>query len=382
MATVRIIDSLSKIDAESWNACALQADSGHNPFVSHEFLRALEASGCATAETGWLGQHIIIEDNDRVIGVMPLYLKSHSYGEYVFDHSWANAYERAGGRYYPKLQSSVPFSPVTSPRLMVHPAADRQETGRLLTRAAIQRCQDLDLSSLHVTFAPEDEWQLMADCGMLQRQDQQFHWLNDGYQSFDDFLAALSSRKRKNIRKERREALSGGVTIERLTGKEITEEHWDHYFSFYMDTANRKWGRPYLNREFFSRLGESLADRILLVMCRRAGHYMAGALNLVGDDTLYGRYWGAIEDHRFLHFEVCYYQAIDYAIEKDLAKVEAGAQGEHKLARGYVPSKTYSAHWIGDESFREAIDRFLRQERGQVEGEMDFLEHFTPFKKG
>ncbi|WP_321390817.1 GNAT family N-acetyltransferase [Emcibacter sp.] len=383
MAKVRIIDSLSEIDAKSWNACALQAASGHNPFVSHEFLYALEASGCATAETGWLGQHLLLEDDkERVIGILPLYLKSHSYGEYVFDHSWANAFEQAGGNYYPKLQSSVPFSPVTSPRLMVHPDADTGAAGRTLTEAAIRRCEDLGLSSLHVTFAPEDDWQLMADCGMLQRQDQQFHWLNDGYRSFDDFLAALSSRKRKNIRKERREAVANDIVIERLTGRDITEDHWDHYFGFYMDTANRKWGRPYLNRKFFSRLGESLSDRILLVMCKRDGRYIAGALNLMGDDTLYGRYWGALEDHRFLHFEVCYYQAIDFAIERKISRVEAGAQGEHKLARGYVPSKTYSAHWISNESFRDAVARFLRQERRQVEGDMDYLENLTPFKKG
>ncbi|WP_417318487.1 GNAT family N-acetyltransferase [Emcibacter sp.] len=383
MPRLRIIDSLSKISPESWNACALQAASGHNPFVSHEFLHALEASGCATADTGWLGQHLLVEEDDGgITGILLLYLKSHSYGEYVFDHSWANAYEQAGGNYYPKLQSSVPFSPVTGPRLMVHPGANRDTVGRLLVKGAIQRCEDLGLSSLHVTFAPEEDWKLMADCGMLQRQDQQFHWLNDGYQTFDDFLAALSSRKRKNIRKERREAIADDIGIERLTGREITEDHWDHYFNFYMDTANRKWGRPYLNREFFSRLGEALSDRILLIMCKRDGRYIAGALNLIGDDTLYGRYWGAVEEHRFLHFEVCYYQAIEYAIEKGLARVEAGAQGEHKLARGYVPSKTFSAHWIGNESFRDAVERYLRQERNQVEGEMTFLESFTPFKKG
>ncbi len=379
---MRVLTSLSAIDRATWNRCALHPDSGHNPFVSHEFLKALEDSGCATAETGWLGQHIVLENDAGIaLGIMPLYLKSHSYGEYVFDHGWADAYHRAGGHYYPKLQASVPFSPVTGPRLLVHPDQDPSQMRKRLINAALALAEARQVSSLHVTFAEKPEWDLMARCGLLKRQDQQFHWINQGYNSFEDFLGSLSSRKRKNIRKERREALADGISVEILTGSDITESHWDSYFTFYMDTANRKWGRPYLNREFFSHLGAALADRVILILCRRNRRYIAGALNLLGDETLYGRYWGCIEDHRYLHFEVCYYQAIDYAIQTGLKKVEAGAQGEHKLARGYVPIETYSAHWIANPAFRQAVAAYLQRERAALREDMEYLWDFTPFKK-
>jgi predicted N-acyltransferase len=372
-----IITSINDIPGPAWDACA----GVDNPFVAHAFFAALEQSGSATRETGWLPQHVIVQDAaGAVAGVMPLYLKSHSYGEYVFDHGWAEAFERAGGRYYPKLQSSVPFTPVTGPRLMAHPDFPQNDVRKALLKAATDRAQELGVSSLHLTFLREDEWQLAGQSGFLQRTDQQFHWENRGYAHFADFLAELSSRKRKMITKERREAVANDITIEQLTGSQITEAHWDAYFDFYVDTGNRKWGRPYLNRQFFSLLGEGLSDRILLVMCKRAGRYIAGALNLIGADSLYGRYWGAIEEHRFLHFEVCYYQAINFAIERGLKRVEAGAQGEHKLARGYLPSKTFSAHWIADAGFRGAVENFLERERVAVDRNIEILNDYAPFR--
>lgn len=375
--STRILDSITQVSAADWDACA----GTGNPFVRHDFLWALEESGAAIAKTGWLPQHILLEDaQGTVAGVMPLYLKSHSYGEYVFDQAWADAYERAGGRYYPKLQASIPFTPVTGPRLMAHPAAPRDAARSQLLEAAARHAETLGVSSLHVTFLPEDEYELAGRAGFLQRTSQQYHWENRGYGNFGDFLADLSSRKRKTIAKERREALADGITIEVLTGAEILEAHWDAYFDFYLDTSNRKWGRPYLNRRFFSLLGERMSGSIVLIMCRRQGRYIAGAMNLKGADTLYGRYWGCLEEHRFLHFEVCYYQAIDYAIAHGLKRVEAGAQGEHKLARGYLPSKTYSAHWIRDLGFRAAVDRFLQEERRAVDQQMQMLEEYSPFR--
>lgn len=375
--TARIIDSISKVPSADWNACA----GFDNPFVRHEFIAALESSGSAIAKTGWQAQHILLEAEDGAIaGVMPLYLKSHSYGEYVFDHNWAAAYERAGGRYYPKLQASIPFTPVTGPRLMARSDAPLKTVRAALLQAAIDHATALGVSSLHLTFLQADEWEQAGTAGFLQRTDQQFHWENQGYKNFGEFLENLSSRKRKTIRKERREAVADGIDIEILTGRDISEAHWDAYFQFYVDTGNRKWGRPYLNRTFFSLLGQRMADRIVLVMCRRGGRYIAGALNLKGGDTLYGRYWGAIEERRFLHFEVCYYQAIDYAIAHGLRRVEAGAQGEHKLARGYLPSKTYSAHWIRDPGFRNAVANFLEQERRAVDQQIEMLEDYSPFK--
>lgn len=380
--THHILKSLSEISAASWNSCAYNEQTHHNPFLSHQFLSALEDSGCTTADTGWQPQHVVIRDAEsKVVGIMPLYLKSHSYGEYVFDHAWANAYQNAGGRYYPKLQSAIPFTPVTGPRIAVHPDAQKNEVQQEIVAAAVSLAETFNVSSLHVTFTEQQNCQFLEEYGFLKRQDQQFHWLNQGYRSFEDFLRALSSRKRKNIRKERIQAVAHDIEIEILTGQDITEDHWDNYFAFYLDTSNRKWGRPYLNRLFFSLLGERLSDRLVLIMCKRQGRYIAGALNLQSDDCLYGRYWGAIEDHRYLHFEICYYQAIEYAIHQGLKKVEAGAQGEHKLARGYLPTTTYSAHWIRNEAFRQAISDYLEQERAAVSQDQEILTSFAPFRK-
>lgn len=377
----QIISSLSEISESDWNGCCFNDHTHHNPFLSHQFLNALEESGCATANTGWQAQHIVIHKGDIIVGVMPLYLKSHSQGEYVFDNQWAQAYHNAGGHYYPKLQSSIPFTPVTGRKMMVLPGENKKIIQEHLLKTALSLAEKLDVSSLHVTFAEKTEWEYMADHGFLKRLDQQFHWLNEGYRSFDDFLNALSSRKRKNIRKERKQAVMNDIEIEVLSGKDITEDHWDHYFAFYIDTSNRKWGQPYLNRLFFSLLSEKISDQIILIMCKRNGRYIAGALNLLSDDTLYGRYWGAIENHRYLHFEVCYYQAIDYAIRHGLKKVEAGAQGEHKLARGYLPTSTYSAHWISNPSFRKAIAGYLIHERNAILQDQESLTAFAPFKK-
>lgn len=373
----KIINHINQVPEQDWNDCANINNEGINPFCSYGFLSALEESGCATAETGWLPQHVIIEDDlGKTVGVMPLYLKNHSQGEYVFDHSWANAFQHAGGQYYPKLQSSIPFSPVTGPRLL----AQASEVKALLLESAIWHAQKCNVSSLHFTFIGEDEVDTMKHQDLLHREDQQFHWLNDGYRSFEDFLNALSSRKRKNILKERRGAIQNGIEIEIITGDEIKEHHWNYYYDFYLDTSNRKWGRPYLNREFFTLLSEYMPNNVLLILAKREEKYIAGALNLIGEDTLYGRYWGATEHHKFLHFEVCYYQAIEYAIKHKLKKVEAGAQGEHKLARGYVPTITNSAHWIANPSFRNAIENFLTQERKAVENDVEYLKELTPFK--
>lgn len=377
----QIITSLSGISEKSWNACSYNDRTGHNPFLSYQFLSGLEESGCAAANTGWQARHIIIRKDNIIVGIMPLYLKSHSHGEYVFDHAWANACHHAGGNYYPKLQCSIPFTPVTGSRLMVLPGENEAEIRSLLLKTALSLAEKFKISSLHVTFAEGREWEFMARHGFLKRQDQQFHWLNEGYACFDDFLAALSSRKRKNIRKERKQAVVGDIDIEVLNGKDITEDHWDNYFSFYLDTASRKWGQPYLNRLFFSLLGGRMSDQVVLIMCKRHSRYIAGALNLISDDTLYGRYWGAIEDHRYLHFEVCYYQAIEYAIKHGLKKVEAGAQGEHKLARGYLPTSTYSAHWIRNPSFRNAVADYLVHERNAILQDQEVLTSFSPFKK-
>jgi uncharacterized protein len=376
-AAVRVHRRISEVGREAWDARA----GGGNPFVSYDFLDVLEESGCAVERTGWAPQHLSVEDEaGEVAAVMPLYLKSHSQGEYVFDWAWADAYERAGGRYYPKLQCAAPFSPVTGPRLLVREGVDRDLGRRLLLGGALTLCERIGASSLHVTFPTEDEWRFMGEQGMLLRQDQQYHWRNAGYSTFDDFLAALSSSRRKTIRRERRDA-QAEVEIVALTGAELTEDHWDAFFGFYMDTGSRKWGQPYLNRRFFSLLGERMADRVLLIMARKDGRWIAGALNLIGDDCLYGRNWGCIEDVPFLHFELCYYQAIEHAIRLGLARVEAGAQGPHKIARGYLPTPVYSAHWIADPALREPVRRYLDQERRAVEHDMELLEEeFSPFK--
>jgi hypothetical protein len=353
-----------------------------NPFISHEFLSALETAGCVGGRTGWSPVHLLAHDaSGALVGCAPSYLKAHSQGEYVFDHGWALAYEQAGGRYYPKLQVASPFSPVTGPRLLAAPGAQAQEVRKALANGLLALEGKLGASSTHMTFLTEREALELEAQGWMLRFGEQFQFVNAGYRDYDDFLDALASRKRKALKRERREALAGGVEIERLTGAAITETHWDAFFAFYMDTGSRKWGRPYLNRRFFSLLGEAMADRILLVMGKKGARYVAGALNLIGPDALYGRYWGAIEEAPFLHFELCYHQAIDYALANGLARVEAGAQGEHKLARGYLPQLTYSAHHITDPALAEPVDRYLRSERAQILQMIEDYDQLSPFKK-
>jgi uncharacterized protein len=425
--TLRVVPSLASVDPAAWDACAnpdsarrhngleQQSESVRqragggasggpvrdgaddeglapidpelqqepfNPFIVHAFLSSLEESGSATAKTGWGGAHVLLEGPDgRLLGAAPAYLKSHSQGEYVFDHGWADAYERAGGAYYPKLQVSVPFTPVTGRRLLVSDEAG-PDSRRLLLQGLRAIMRKTGASSLHITFPTREEWEEFGSAGLLQRTGQQFHFFNPGYGSFDEFLGELASRKRKAIRKERATALSAGVEIEWVTGSDLREAHWDAFFRFYMDTGSRKWGRPYLTRMFFSLLGERLADRVLLVMAKRAGRYIGGALNLIGDHALYGRNWGAIEEHPCLHFEACYYQAIDFAISRKLKRVEAGAQGEHKLARGYRPVPTYSAHEFADRRLERAVADYLAHERAQVAADIEAYGDYVPFRKG
>lgn len=374
---IRVLDQIDRVPADQWDACA----GSDNPFVRHAFLQALEDSGCATAATGWAPCHVVLENVDGdVIGAAPMYLKSHSQGEYVFDHGWAAAFERAGGHYYPKLQMSVPFTPATGRRFLCRPGEDPREIEKNLLAGCLKLADQFDASSLHITFMTEGEWQHMGEAGLLLRTDQQFHWENRDYGCFDDFLADLASRKRKAIRKEREGAHQHGITIETLTGDDLKPHHWDAFQTFYTDTGARKWGRPYLNRDFFGRLSDAMADDIALVMCKRDGRYIAGALNMIGSDTLFGRYWGCLEDHRFLHFEACYYQAIDFAIARGLKRVEAGAQGIHKLSRGYLPTATYSAHWVSNPGLRDAIARYLNDERAMVREDMDALAAHAPFR--
>lgn len=385
---VRIEPEISKIRAEHWNLCAnpptsdLISTSAYNPFISHEFLAALEESGSVGDKTGWGPRHLVLEDGaGSVLACMPCYLKAHSRGEYVFDAGWAEAFAHAGGAYYPKLQCSVPFTPVTGRRLLVPDVPDAADRERYLVNAAATMLERYELSSLHITFLTEPEWQRLGAMGFLRRTDQQFHWRNAGYGSFDDFLESLTARKRKTIRKERREALKGGIEIEWLTGNDLKEAHWDKFFEFYMDTGSRKWGTPYLKRDFFSLISATLGKDIVLIMCKRDGRPIAGALNFIGGDTLYGRYWGCAEDHPFLHFEACYYQAIDYAIQAGLERVEAGAQGPHKIARGYLPQTTHSAHLIADKSLRDAVADYLQRERHYVEMENAELSTLAPFRR-
>lgn len=384
--TIRVAQSFKDIAPESWNslsgASRLPSAAPYNPFISHAFLSALEESESATAKTGWLGQHLLLERSDgRLMGAVPGYLKNHSRGEYVFDQGWADAFERAGGRYYPKLQCSVPFTPATGPRLLTT-GLDVAAIQHVLASGLQQVTEKLGISSAHVTFANEDEIEALEDEGFLHRTDQQFHFINEGYRDHSDFLDALSSRKRKTLKKERRSALENGIEIDWLTGSDLTEDIWDQFFTFYMDTGSRKWGKPYLTRAFYSLIGERMADDILLVMAKREGKYIAGAINFIGGDALYGRHWGCIEDHPFLHFEVCYHQAIDFALSKGLKRVEAGAQGEHKLARGYTPVTTHSAHYIAHPGLRHAIADYLERERSEVEQINDYLEDHSPFRKG
>lgn len=376
--SVKLVERIAEIDPAAWDACA----GTDNPFVTHAFLHALEASGSATAETGWLPQHVVAEDADgHIVGVVPMYLKSHSYGEYVFDHGWADAYRRAGGRYYPKLQVAVPFTPVTGPRVLVRPHRARAAIRNTLIGALARIAERQRVSSLHVTFCTAEERSAFESAGFLIRTGMQYHWENRGYATFDDFLAALSHDKRKSIRRERREVAAQGFEILPLTGPEIRPEHWDAYHDLYVSIFDRKWGAPYLTRDFFHRLGAVMADRVLLVMVRQQGRWVAGALNLIGTDTLYGRNWGARGEFRFLHFEACYYRAIEFAIGRGLRRVEAGAQGEHKIQRGYLPVPTYSAHWIRDAGFRDAVAHFLARETELIRNEMTALAAHSPFKQ-
>jgi predicted N-acyltransferase len=401
--TLRVAKSLSEVAAEAWDACANPAacaqgngaahlapanfqDSElaeqYNPFISHEFLSSLESSQSVGGRSGWQPLHLLAEDaKGTLVGAVPCYVKSHSRGEYVFDHGWAEAYERAGGSYYPKLQVSVPFTPATGRRLLVRPGPQADAVRGALADSLIDICRRSDASSAHVTFPTRAEWDLLGNRGFLKRTHQQFHWENAGYDSFDAFLAALASRKRKTIRREREDALSAGVSVHWLTGSDLTESVWDAFFEFYMETGSRKWGRPYLTRPFYSMVGEKMRDRILLVMAKRNGRWIAGAINFIGSRTLFGRHWGAVEHHPFLHFELCYYQAIQYAIEHRLARVEAGAQGEHKISRGYLPTTTYSAHYIVDPGLRRAIEDFLKHERAYVAAAGAELADAAPFRK-
>lgn len=381
---IRVIASLREIDASDWDACAcpeaLHGARPIDPFTTHRFLLALEESGSVGAGTGWAPQYLTAWVDGLLIGVAPMYAKSHSQGEYIFDHNWAHAYERAGGRYYPKLQIAVPHTPATGRRFLVRPGFEDAGFSSL-AQGAVQLASNNRISSLHVTFCTAQEAHLGKDMGLLARKSQQFHWENDGYGSFDDFLTSLSSRKRKNIRKERSGAQAFGGTIHQLTGDALQPEHWDAFWEFYQDTGARKWGSPYLTRRFFDIAQETLRDDMVLVLAEREGNWVAGALNFIGAETLFGRYWGCTEHHPFLHFELCYYQAMDIAIAGGQRRVEAGAQGQHKLARGYLPTATWSLHWIADPGFRDAIASYLEAEREAVDEEIDVLTAYGPFRR-
>ncbi|HET6378278.1 MAG TPA: GNAT family N-acetyltransferase [Methylocella sp.] len=405
--TVHVAQSMHEIDPVQWDSCANPDASAEapcspppaasaacgraappgegerfNPFLTHAFLKALEDSKSVGERSGWISAHVLVKDSTgRLAAAAPAYVKTHSFGEYVFDHGWADAYHRSGLRYYPKLQSAVPFTPVTGRRLLLAPGHGEAARGALIEGLFSLR-EKLKASSLHITFLTRAEWEALGACGFLLRKGQQFHFFNRGYHNFEDFLSGLTARKRKMIRRERKEALANGIEIELLTGKEISERHWDSFYEFYMNTGARKWGTPYLTRAFFSRAGEALSGHILLVMARRNGRYIAGAINFIGKDALYGRHWGAVEEHPFLHFEVCYYQAVEFAIARGFSRAEAGAQGEHKLARGYLPAATYSAHEIKDARFAQAIGDYLAGERVLVDAALRDYEELAPFKKG
>lgn len=375
--TVRVVDSIAAIPAAEWDACA----GADNPFLSHAFLSALEVSGSCSPDTGWLPQHLVAADDaGAVLGVVPAYLKSHSQGEYVFDHGWAEAYIQAGGRYYPKLQIAVPFTPATGRRLLLKPGADPGLVAQLAD-ASLALAEKRRASSVHITFPTEAEWTELGEAGWIRRTGLQYHWTNEGYASFDDFLEALASRKRKTLRKERREVADSGIVVRALTGAEIEERHWRTFHRYYLDTVDRKWAHAYLNEAFFLRLGETMADRVVMIVGEAGGKMICGALNLLGTDTLYGRNWGADGDYKFLHFEACYYRAIDFAIEHGLKRVEAGAQGPHKIQRGYLPTTTYSLHHIFDPRLAKPVADALKRERTHVAREIQRLMEFSPFKK-
>ena len=373
---VKLVQGIGQIEARTWDACV----GPDQPFLRHAFLSALEDSGSASQRTGWLPLHLLAESGGELIGCAPMYLKSHSYGEYVFDWGWASAYERAGGTYYPKLQVAVPFTPVPGPRLLVRPG--QGGTARAtLAHGLVSAAEQLGVSSLHVTFCREDEWHELGAAGLLKRQGVQYHWHNRGYRDFDDFLASLKHSRRKTIRKERARVTEQGLSIEVLTGDALTPDIWDAFYPFYRSTVDKRWGGAYLSKRFFTRLGETMPEQVVLVLARHQGRHVAGALNLIGEDTLYGRIWGCRRQFEFLHFEACYYQAIEFAIERGLARVEAGAQGPHKLQRGYEPVPTYSAHWIRDPGFRAAVERFLAEERAEMACEMEQLRDLLPYRQ-
>ncbi len=371
-----IVESIADIPAQEWNAC-VDADE---PFARHEFLSSLEDSRCVTPKSGWMPQHFVLRENGEIRACAPAYLKGHSYGEYVFDWSWAEAYERAGGRYYPKLQCAIPFTPVTGRRVLLHPKADQRHLDNVID-TMIAHAEKLNISSLHITFATKEEWQAFDAHGFSPRTGHQYHWNNNNYGSFDAFLHQLSSRKRKSIRKERRSVAESDIEIRVLSGTDIKDDHWNAFFAFYMDTSGKKWGHPYLNRDFFTLLGDRMGDQVVLVLALMGDRIVAGALNLKGSETLYGRYWGCLEDYKFLHFEACYYQAIEYAITHKLKRVEAGAQGQHKIQRGYLPIETYSAHWIRNASFKEAVNDFLLHDQRVNQMEMQELAKLSPYRK-
>jgi uncharacterized protein len=376
--TIELVAQIEAIGASDWDSCA----GPTNPFVGYAFLKALEDSRSVGREAGWLPQHAVTRDAaGRIVAVVPMYLKGHSYGEYVFDHGWADAYMRAGGRYYPKLQIAVPFTPVPGPRILVRPDA-AQGTREAVIATLPQIAKRAQASSVHATFCTDTDRDAFAAAGYLIRQGLQFHWENRGYRSFDDFLATLSHSRRKSLKRERRAVAEQGITLEIASGGDLKPGHWDAFFAFYIATSERKWGDPYLTREFFDIVGSTMADRVALVLARKDGRYIGGALNLVGEDTIYGRNWGCRGDYPFLHFEACYYQAIEFAIARGLKRVEAGAQGEHKLQRGYLPVATWSAHWIADRGLRDAVAAFLKRETPAVAGHIEELAECSPYRHG
>ena len=379
---IRLHNSITALPSGEWDACACPEGSARpiDPFTTHRFLHALEASGSVGPGTGWQPHHLTAHQDGQMIAAAPMYGKSHSQGEYVFDHSWANALENAGGRYYPKLQIAVPFTPATGRRFLTRPGFETIGTAALV-QGAVQVASENGLSSLHVTFCTEAEAQQGEKMGLIHRMGQQFHWENNGYDNFAAFLASLSSRKRKTLRKERATAQAFGGDIIRLTGDQIDDAHWDAFWQFYQDTGARKWGSPYLTRAFFDEIHDTMRNDILLVMAERDGAPVAGALNFIGRDTLFGRYWGAREHHPCLHFELCYYQAIDHALAYGMDRVEAGAQGDHKLARGYMPVATHSLHWIADAGFRDAVQHFVTAEAEAVGEDIEILTEMGPFKR-
>ncbi|MEM8870255.1 MAG: GNAT family N-acetyltransferase [Pseudomonadota bacterium] len=377
---ITVLSGMDAIAAADWDACA-NPDGGRalDPFTLHKVLSAFEDSGSVGAGTGWEPRHLVARTGGQVVAVLPLYGKSHSQGEYIFDHNWAHAYERAGGRYYPKLQSAVPFTPATGRRFLTRPGWEVAGTAALV-QGALKLTANNKLSSFHVTFCTEEEYDRGGEMGLLQRTGQQFHWKNRGYDDFEAFLADLSSRKRKTIRKERRVAQGFGGTLRQVTADQFEPSHWDAFWVFYQDTGARKWGMPYLTRRFFDIAHREFPELMMMVLAEYGDRPVAAALNFIGRDALYGRYWGCTQDIPCLHFEVCYYQAIDYAIAHGLQTVEAGAQGSHKLARGYLPVPTYSLHWMADEGFANAVDQFLQAERGAVDEEIEVLTAYGPFR--